>query len=218
MLSYFQRQARTSRRRSPAIAPVWLTASIGACRFIQTSKLISMREPQLAGTRVRPPLIVEASGSRSLVHALGSTVVRLARVGARRTCLAVGPAYATSTTEVCAEMYRYYAPAIVLVDAGAEAATDGQLSRLGSVSALCAASVDTGQGTSTTGPAPVVATNTAGGWLDDAAAAKVPSGWGRGAANKKGGRDGLIPRTLEMACVSTRAIHSTRRSPSKSTT
>jgi RHS repeat-associated protein len=39
-------------------------------------------------------------------------------------------------------------------------------------------------------PSPTVqtpkSTNTAGGWLDDAATAKVPSGWGPGAATKKG--------------------------------
>ena len=42
------------------------------------------------------------------------------------------------------------------------------------------------RGTSTTPSRSLVATNTATGWLDDAATAKPPSGWGPGAATKKG--------------------------------
>jgi hypothetical protein len=42
------------------------------------------------------------------------------------------------------------------------------------------------EGASTTPWLSLNATNTAGGWLDDAATAKVPSEWGPGAATKKG--------------------------------
>lgn len=83
-------------------------------------------------------------------------------------------------------IYTYDAPTVASIDLQAIGTVEAGRIQLSVALEESASPSMEARGTSTTSSAAFVATNTAGGWLDDAATAKVPSGWGPGAANKEG--------------------------------